>query len=70
MKPCYIAWVGYTSIGIGTNIDRLLQSAQATISAPRWQAYTPGPAEVRITTYGTQRLISTHTIRPAEEDAR
>lgn len=64
----YIAWVDHTSVAVGPTVQAVVAQARQIVCHPRWQNLGPGYPEIRVTTYGQQRYVTTATSEL--EDAR
>ena len=54
----FIAWYGQCSIAVGPTVEETIAKAKRTLSAPNWVTFEgSGPYALRITTYGSQKLV-------------
>lgn len=61
----YIAWLNRTSVAIGSKSEVRTKALNIFASAA-WQRTHSGITTLEITTYGTQRLVSTEELQAYE----
>ena len=62
-RPKYIAWIDGAPTCSAMTAEESERKAREWIAGSHFQHYGTFPVRLRITTYGTQRLISEHEVQ-------